>query len=409
MRFKHLLAENYDELASVECRGEVELFLRTTESATHLDVETVKRVTKIAAHIIEQFPGSLDDVLERIYKFNMEGAELARTSTEFRPAHMKVLRAHFYSHAGNIKLKLQQTTGELNHAETAYNCFMLAASIGDKVDPSHSAFSRGFASTAARVVFIETGNPMWGRRGYDAGIASLNGNGNSEYYAIGYTRIAEISQALFELDTFPLEERLEWAKKSYDSRINSGKARVEAKDETAHYEFSKGADIAQAVVELEIPIEIRVDFANMSYDGRIESGNLRAGLGDKNACYEFGLAGDICHAMFELEQLPMHERIEWAKKGYKVRVKAGELAQGNDDKFYAHVNGYAGDLATKIAKHTRDPNWYREALGCYNILLVYYNENPDPKMDNLIASIRKSAAFVRERLRAAGPSRRYRR
>ncbi|MBW2984471.1 hypothetical protein KY361_05115 [Candidatus Woesearchaeota archaeon] len=409
MRFKRLLAANYDELVSAECRGEVEEFLRATESVKHLEVGTVKRVTKIAAHIIDQFPGSLDDLLERIYQFNMEGAEMAKTSTEFRPDHMKVLRAHFYGHAGNIKMKLQKRTGELNHAETAYNCFMLAASVGDKVDPEHSAFSRGFAATAARIIFTETGNPMWGEREYKAGLASLNGNGKDEFNAVGYTRVAETARAMFELDILPLDERLEWARKSYDARMESGKVRVEAKDETAHHEYSKGADTASAVLELNIPIEIRVDFANKSYDGRIESGNLRIKINDENACYEFGLAGDICHAMFESEQLPMHERIEWAKKGYKVRIKAGELAEGTDDKFYAHVNGYAGDLAMAIAKQTRDKSWTRKALDCYNRFLVYYGEHPDPRMNGIIARIRESAAFIGGILRSSRSSGRYRR
>lgn len=172
-----LLPKNYDCLTpetGENCSDLVVEYIQKIDTVKNKSIVFIKRLTKAAQHILES-TDKLDDYLEKIYNFHIEGFETKTGINELTSYRLNILKSHLLSHAGDIAKKLFEKTRDISWAEKGYNVYIKSSKIGEKIDPKSAAYSSGFAGDLTNAIAKEKeffGGFSWTRKGYDAEVKS---------------------------------------------------------------------------------------------------------------------------------------------------------------------------------------------------------------------------------------------
>lgn len=160
-----LLEANYDALTPAtgeQCKQLVLEYLRLSTTISHLDVDFIKNFTKVARHILESEPASLDGLLEKLYNYDMEGVEKVRGGIEDRTStNLTSLESHLLGDAGDAARELFRITQDISWAGRGYNAYKKSADMTASTEPKHSAHAYSFAGDAAKALNKATKNPLW--------------------------------------------------------------------------------------------------------------------------------------------------------------------------------------------------------------------------------------------------------
>lgn len=151
-----MLRKEYDgPKVSPECKALVLKYISAHESVADENILFIKRLTKVASHILSSDPDSLDGLLERLYKFNIEGADMSKANglDRYTQKNLLSMQSHFNSHAGSTSKEKFDRTGDVSWAEKWYDSEKLSAEISAEFDPKHSAHAYSFTGDAAKVIF----------------------------------------------------------------------------------------------------------------------------------------------------------------------------------------------------------------------------------------------------------------
>ncbi len=168
-RLVALLPENYERLISQECRNLALEYIRHKEDVYDETIHFTKRLTKVGSHILKSEPKQLEGLLERLYSFNIEGAEKIENGwpSASTPRKYLVMRPHFYSHGGDCARTLHDQKGDQAWAEKWYQAHLTSAEAAEGIDQRHAIHTRGISATAARRLYQQTNDPNWMKRCYE--------------------------------------------------------------------------------------------------------------------------------------------------------------------------------------------------------------------------------------------------
>src|SRR3989338_5064549 len=165
-----LLLDNYDclsEQSGKRCAGLVVEYLHKTESVSGKDINFIKRLTKVAHHVM-QSSHTLDDLLFKLYSFNMEGVKRLRDGAEADRSENNLisLESHLLAYAGNAAKALFEQRKDISWAEKWYPSYKTSADITRTSEPAHSAHAYSFAGNAAKALFEITEDLSWAEKWY---------------------------------------------------------------------------------------------------------------------------------------------------------------------------------------------------------------------------------------------------
>ncbi len=213
-----LLKENYYSLTSRECKLRVLDFLSERESIKDLPVLFVKRLTKVAHHLLVADPNALEELVEKLYHFNLEGADSVKFNKldDGIDGSFSLLESHFCEHAGRAAKLRFKRTGDLAWAERWYQAEKSGAELSVDANPKHAAYAFGFAAEAARVLFKKTHQFHWAERWYQAekSGAELSVDANPKHAAYAFGFAAEAAKILYERTC-----DLSWVEKWYNADL----------------------------------------------------------------------------------------------------------------------------------------------------------------------------------------------
>jgi hypothetical protein len=166
-----LLEENYSELKDEECKKKTIEYIKNTKTVIYENFIFVKRLTKVASHIISKEPELLENQLEKLFIFHLEGILLTNKQLESTKKNNKgkitnllKLIAHFYGHTGTLADTIFQKTREEYWRNASYNSSFLAAKISEIFDKKEAINYFGYAEKKARINFNETKNIYWAKK-----------------------------------------------------------------------------------------------------------------------------------------------------------------------------------------------------------------------------------------------------
>lgn len=168
---ENLLGDNYDRLIDVgACKEQIPAVLAHWNNfRERADVWFLKKLTKVASHLLKAYPKSLDGLLERLFQINLEGVQILRDApqTTARDAEREVsLPAHLYSHASDVAKALFEKTGDVHWGTQYYRCRAESAKLSEGYDPIYASFAHSHAGEAAHKLFEQTRDATWAEHGY---------------------------------------------------------------------------------------------------------------------------------------------------------------------------------------------------------------------------------------------------
>ena len=249
-----LLEQNYDTLSSDECKIRVMQFIRETPSVLDYDIVFIKKLTKVANHVLKSDPDSLDEFLERVFDFNIEGVKKIRAGLDgYTQNNLLILESHFLTYAGDAAKALFEKTSDLSWAEKWYNTEKLSADMTIGIEPQKAVYSYSFAGDAARVLFKKTDDINWAKKQYDAYEASgvMSVTTDPQHAAYVYGHAGDAAKALFEKTS-----DLSWAEKWYNTKKLSADMTIGIEPQFAAHTFCLAGDAARMVCK-ELPKRTR--------------------------------------------------------------------------------------------------------------------------------------------------------
>ena len=223
MNFEDLLTQNYGALKDPRCKTEVIDYLRNNPSIENKSIDFIQIFTKVAHLILESDPNALEGLLERLFRYNEEGARKIKSD----PRKNEFLRLEFYllAYAGETANVIFEKTKELGWAEKWYESSKASADLSTESEPIHSAYAYGFAGDAAKALLKKTGDLEWGKKWYEdckkSAEMSIEFEPKHSFYS--YSFAADAARALFYTteDTSWAKEWYALDKKSADMSVES--------------------------------------------------------------------------------------------------------------------------------------------------------------------------------------------
>lgn len=328
---------NYDELVDPVpvCIQNIEALL-TNEEPKYQRVLLLKAQTKVASKVLEKEPDSLDSLLEKIFEWNMKGAEKTQTEKNNRltKRNLSIMRAHFYTHAAKIAEKIFKKTEKLTWLENAYNCRKLSGDLSLTNEPKHASHQYGFAGDFAEQLFERTQKQAWLEKAYFNSLksADLRLANESSNVAGAYLCTAHRAKKLFDYTG-----DVEWGEKAYDACIKAARLGCKHNKEMGYKAQSLGVDILRRIVD------------KTGDNSRLE---------DEYSKY-LNYHGDA-------------EQIIQAKR-------------------------YAGLLASRLYDRTRkkkQKKWSKKAVECLNEFVSYYRSNKDPAVCDAVRQAQSTIRYL---------------
>jgi len=371
-----LLLDNYDclsEQSGKRCAGLVVEYLHKTESVSGKDISFIKRLTKVAHHVM-QSSHTLDDLLFKLYSFNMEGVKRLRDGAEADRSENNLisLESHLLAYAGNAAKALFEQRKDISWAEKWYLATKTSADMTRDTDPKHSAHSYGFAGNAAKALFEQRKDISWAEKWYTSYKTSADITRTSEpaHSAHAYSFAGNAAKALFEITA-----DLSWAENWYLATKTSADMTRDTDPKHSAHAYSFAGDTAKAIFEHTQD----VSWAEKWYLATNTSADMTRDTDPKHSAHAYSFAGDTAKAIFEHTQ-----DVSWAEKWYLATKTSADMTRDTDPKHSAHAYSFAGNAAKALSRITHNKSWARAAIECYNNLLGYYSSHPNPRMSNLI-------------------------
>jgi len=260
MDLETLLERNYDELKDPWCKEEVLHYLYQNDSVKDKDALFVKRLTKVASHILQSEDSIETCILERLFYFNQEGARKIREGEigeiKLNQFSLMKMEAHFYGHAGKVAEAIFKRTGIIAWGGVSYSSFMLAAKKNNDFESGYTCMSYSIAGDVAQDIFKKTGN-------------------------------------------------IEWAKNAYEAKINAAKS-VELFDpKHSAYEYGFAGEIAMEMFKSTKDVKL----GEKAYYDYMKAADMIKELDQKHSAHCYGFAGDIAKRLFKRTK-----EKEWAQK-----------------------------------------------------------------------------------------------
>jgi len=109
-----LLKRNYDALRDAECEAQVVNYLREQSTLLGEDPHFIKRLTKVASHILAKNPAALEGLVEKTYTFHIEGMKALEEHPEAATRRNQIMHAHLSGHAATFADYLVRTMRDTN-------------------------------------------------------------------------------------------------------------------------------------------------------------------------------------------------------------------------------------------------------------------------------------------------------
>lgn len=260
--------ERNKDPVSEECRKRVQHYIINNQSVSHLDILSIKWLTKIGTQILRNLgldsPG-LEKISEKLYHFNLEGVQKIGTEhlEEVLEETGVIFKSHLHSHAAyaaEVRFELAKKRGEsldvqAEWLERCYNVRIISANIIQDTDPMHAAYSYSFAGDAAEGRFKLAKRRCegldvlitWARRWYDAEKNSADKSVSRNQKHTAYARGFE-GKAAFAL--FEVTRDISWLRKSYEACKSSAELHIKKKNlKLAAYANNSAGNAAKILFE----------------------------------------------------------------------------------------------------------------------------------------------------------------
>lgn len=245
-----LLATNYNYLtknSGARCTDLVVEYIHNTDTVADQDVHFVKKLTKVA-HNITEVSDRLDNLISKMYQFNIEGAEMIQKGlVGFNESRQISLESHLMAYAADAAEEMYAQTGDIEWAIKWYQGNKTSGDVSKDTEFLHSAHSYGFAADAARIIFFQTKELKWAIRWYEgdkisADMTKLVASNHSAY---SYGFAGDATKILFEETN-----DMSWAEKCYECYKTAGD--MMAKNDPAHsaHMYCFAGDAAKTISDI---------------------------------------------------------------------------------------------------------------------------------------------------------------
>lgn len=339
-----LLDRNYDKV-DPEDREEYYFrsmeFIKNNPSIADQSIDFSKRITKAALRMLENKMDFIEDYLERVYRYNIQGIENIERS-ELESTNFQIMKSHFHAHAGTMARELYEKTKDLKWKEFEYINCLESKLISSQIcsDKEHSYFVASITSEAA-LDLVEKDKNLEPedfvhllKRAYHLGLYSGE---NLEELKPKDACVPYLQSCIAAKKLYHYTENIEWAENAYETE--------------------------KIMAELD-------NYFNRKKDERERFSSL------------FSFAKQV----FEKTNL-----IEWAEKAYKAKEKQIEL--NNQDKYKVKTYDCLIAFTKEVHEKTKDVRW---AERVYNLLLTSSNLSITFDKNQAMWSYAKAAEVSKE-------------
>lgn len=398
-----LLRANYDRLIDVgACKEQIPAVLAHWNNfRDRADVWFLKKLTKVASHLLKAYPKSLDGHLERLFQLNLEGVQMLRNSPQptARDAGREMsLPAHLYSHASDVAKVLYEKTGDVHWGTQYYRCRAESAKLSEGYDPVYASFAHSHAGEAAHKLFEQTRDEAWAEHAYRHQLIASRffaRHPENLYYAPRVARFAsDAAQACYRLTkkscwaarSFAaariaarlygsgdsanqgrcLEQagfaaqargrhgsassRVRWLHLSYQNFMDAATVPT-AEPKTAAHRYRDAARVAQSLAE-----QTRDPAWNMHhYDCRKSEAAAMQRGGEGYSSFLATCLVDVAKAAEHLYKTGAG--LDWAKRAYQDRMDNARVFLPRHPKNAMHSFSFACEDARAVFRETRDVAW----------------------------------------------------
>lgn len=342
---------NEDKEIILKHKDDIIKRINEIDNVLDMDVIFVKRLTKASTFIYEEFPDELESLLEKLYRFNKEGATiLEKNHIDLSDWNKQTMRAHFYNHAGDYAESIWKKTNDLKWAKKSFYDRYKAGLIINNSDTSHSSISFLKAEDMGYAIYNTTKDIGWVKRSLKA---LINVGKYKEFTPINYNHMAKMSRILYDVtkeekwlddslkyqnqaldkidndidkrnymgflgdlfkEKFNLTNEKEYGKEAFFTYIDSTKL---VDDE----EFNSFCLTYAADVALNICFKFDdIDFGKRAHSLYFENANIVKKYNKKHSAYTFGYDSKTCNKLFNLTN-----NVKWLKKAYNSQENAHKL------------------------------------------------------------------------------------
>lgn len=316
---RHLVNSNYDGLT--EHNGAVckELVLRYLSMADNLvfeyetDIDLIKRLTKVAKHMLDEDPEQLAGVLPKLYNLTIEGIQKVNKRTvehedEFR---LTKLESHLWAYAGDFAKAIYEMWKEdlqldLLWVERWHKCYEKSAMIAEDIDPEHAGHADSLAADAAQIMFENTGEIRWGERWYEGKRvpADKSYSRDKEHSAHAYNFAADAAEAMYKKTG-----ETKWLERLFDCRKMNGDMTHKTEKNPAAHSYSIAGNAAKILYERTRDTR----WLRGWYECKRLSAVTDPKIAKAHVIHAYASAGDAATLLFD-EANEMTEKRTWAEK-----------------------------------------------------------------------------------------------
>lgn len=213
-----LLRENYQgltEQSGQRCAELLIIYFQAIDTLRDKDIYFLNQVGKIADTLLkERYPLEVA-LLEKIYTFDLEGAEMSKKGIPHRDEACSIAwEAAFLAHAGNAAETIFRNISDLSWAERWYDAYHTSASLTLETNPEHSLYAFAIAGNAAQNIFKQTKDSNWGINCYNdrRHSAEISKMIKSHHSVQAYEQAGRIAHELFRMT-----KDIAWGERWYET------------------------------------------------------------------------------------------------------------------------------------------------------------------------------------------------
>ncbi len=378
-----LLEENYDELRDPDCRAAVIEYIAATPSVSDKHVLFIKRLTKVAHHIIENDSFALDGFLERLFRFNQQGIDKIKSGrlNGYSLNNLTVMVSHFHSHSGHVAREIYNQTDDLSWAKEWCKSYEASIETNKGLEPDHCYYAHQIAGIAAGKIFKRTKNMHWGKRSYDHNLASarLSVVTDEKHAAYSYAHAGDMAREMAEIEKNK-GKRVELLKLAYDHYMLSADMSGSFDQKHAGHIYDHAGRIARSLFK-----ELgNIEYARNWYEQMLLGADMLVEIEPLHAGLSYGFAADAACAMFNATDNP-----QWAVRWRDYHLLSADMCFEEKPKHAAHQYSFAGNASKALFEITGAKEDARMAILCYDLFIDYFTQHPVREMKQVFDIIKK--------------------
>ena len=180
---ERLLDENYESLCNPQCKDAVRSFVAGEDDVSGRDIIFIKKLTKVAHHILRADPESFNGHLKKLLDFTLEGVDMIQSNglgSRFDSRDLTLLESHLNSYAGDFAGAQYEKTGDVGWLQMKHECYQASAELAFEEEPRHSMYAYSIAAAASHDIYntipdSERDEKMkWCQRWYEEGRLSYD-------------------------------------------------------------------------------------------------------------------------------------------------------------------------------------------------------------------------------------------